>query len=243
MRTNMGHSIRSLAGCAVTAGLAGGCAGPSGEPVPPAPVVAVEVPAVAPETLFLDLEKHLAEGPLHLRFEVVARGVVGASLNGELQLGPTVDLRARGRFAGEDHDLHLWTQGDHLRAGPGDAPVLDVPRPVALTPALLLGWTRMGVLHNLARLVGGAPPDHADGGVEQWVQTVDHRRPVPAPADGDAVTFGLRVAGEASGEATLWLDGRGVPVRREQVVEFPEGQMQVVERYELLESALVPGDG
>lgn len=103
----------------------------------------------------------------------------------------------------------------------------------------------MGVLHNLAMLVGGAPPDHAAGGVEDWVQTVDHRRPVPSGPppgpDGEAVTFGLVVGGEPSGTATLWLDDRGVPVRREQTVEFPEGVMRVVERYEVLGS--VPAGG
>ncbi|MEM9459034.1 MAG: hypothetical protein AAGF11_32955 [Myxococcota bacterium] len=196
-----------------------------------------------PGTLFLELERRLAEGPLHLRFEVVADGVVEASWVGELMVGPVVDLWARGRFAGKDHVLRLWTEGDRLRIGSGEAPKIDLPRPAALAPALLLGWTRMGVLHNLAMLVGGAPPDHAAGGVEDWVQTVDHRRPTSPGSQGDGVTFGLVVGGEPSGEATLWLDARGTPVRREQTVEFPEGVMRVVERYEVLESALVPAGG
>ena len=118
--------------------------------------------------------------------------------------------------------------------------MLDVPRPAGLAAALVVGLTRMGVLHNLAMLVGGAAPARAEGGVEDWVQTVDHRPLSPAPAEGEAICFGLRVEGEPSGEATLWLDADGMPTRREQIVPFPEGEMRVVERYERV-SGLPPG--
>jgi hypothetical protein len=45
--------------------------------------------------------------------------------------------------------------------------------PAGLTEALVLGFTRMGILHNLARLTRGAAPDHADGGVREWVEVRD----------------------------------------------------------------------
>ena len=37
--------------------------------------------------------------------------------------------------------------------------------------------------------------------------------------------------GQDVGEATLILDADGLPVERRQTVDFPEGQMRVVERY------------
>ncbi|MCA9704831.1 MAG: hypothetical protein KDK70_03145 [Myxococcales bacterium] len=195
-----------------------------------------------PETTFGALERDLLRDPLHLRFDITAEGSVEVSLVGELHLDAEVELSARGRFAGEDHELHLWTEGDRLRLGPVDAPTLDVPRPPELAPALVVGLTRMGLLHNLAMLVAGVGPDHADGGVADWVATVEHHRPSPPPAEGDALTFGLVVSGQPSGRATLWLDAQGMPLRREQVVDFPDGQMRVVERYEVL-SSVRPGGG
>ncbi len=90
----------------------------------------------------------------------------------------------------------------------------------------------MGVLHNVAMLVGGAVPDHADGGVTSWVRTQDHR----STPDG-GLAFALLVDGQPSGEATLWLDADGFPLRREQVVPFGDTTMRVEERYEVLDAS------
>jgi hypothetical protein len=45
------------------------------------------------------------------------------------------------------------------------------------------------------------------------------------------VTFALTVDGEPSGTATLEIDRNGYPAVRRQTVEFPTGEMKVVERY------------
>lgn len=155
-------------------------------------------------------------------------------LEGRLVVGEESELVARGSFAGQPQDLRLWTEGDLLHGGPVDAPSFARSRPLALDPALIIGFTRMGVLHNIAMLVGGAPPDHADGGVEDWVQTVEHHHVQRADASG--IAFALRVDGQPSGEATVWLDDEGLPIEREQVVDFPEGQMRVRETYSFIES-------
>ncbi len=181
--------------------------------------------------------------PLAMRFRVTAQGAVRVSLAGELRVGPQVVLRAEGEFAGQRQDLHLWTEGDRLLAGPPDALAIDQPRPGDLESSLLLGLTRMGVLHNLAMLSGGAAPDHAERWDDRWVQVTEFHRPSSMPTSGDVLEFSLVVAGEPSGHASLWLDDDGVPLRREQVVEFPDGTMRVEEHYEVLESALVPGAG
>jgi len=46
----------------------------------------------------------------------------------------------------------------------------DEPVPPEVREALVIGLTRMGILHNLARLVAGVPPDRASGGVRDWVE-------------------------------------------------------------------------
>lgn len=189
-----------------------------------------EAPRDAPGTVFDRLEAALSRPPLRLGFALQAEGAVVASLAGSLVIDDEVDLRVKGQLGGAEHDLRLWTQGDHLLAGSPSAPGLDVPRPPALASALVVGLTRMGLLHNVAMLIAGRAPDGADGSVTAWVQTVEHARVEP-PGDGDALRFVIVVSGQRVGEATLWLDRDGRPVRREQTVEFPDGQMRVVERY------------
>ena len=47
------------------------------------------------------------------------------------------------------------------------------------------------------------------------------------------ITFGLVVSGQPAGEATLWFDeSTGLPVQREQTVDFETGMMTVTEVYE-----------
>lgn len=169
-----------------------------------------------------------------MRFSVTATGAVAVDLEGELELGPCCGLIAEGDFAGQPYALALRATGDHLQAHSGDDLLFEGPVPGELSHALRIGLTRMGVLHNVAMLVGGAPPDHADGGVEDWVRTSEHKH---VERDGQpGIAFDLTVAGQPSGHATLWLDDRGWPASREQSVDFPEGTMKVVEVYEFSES-------
>ena len=138
-------------GCAGSTRSAGSTeqAGPeSGEPAVPGGTREGERPK-APGTTFRELEQRLEQNPLRMRFQLSAEGAVVASLAGSLSIGDEVELEAKGRFAGGEHDLRLWTEGDHLRAGPRDAPTLDVPRPPELVPALVIGMTRMGLLHDV----------------------------------------------------------------------------------------------
>jgi len=217
-----------------------GCAGPSATAASPTaepePATASpRAPTIAPETAFQTLEQQLGQTPLRLRFELRAEGAVVASLAGTLAIADELDLRVEGAFAGGEHDLRMWTAGDRLRAGAGadGALALDVPRPPELARALVIGLARMGLLHNVARAIAGRAPDHAEGGVSEWVQVTEL---APVEAGGDAgLRYVLVVGGERSGEGTLWLDAHGRPVRRELIVEFPDAQMKVEERYEWLE--------
>lgn len=92
----------------------------------------------------------------------------------------------------------------------------------------------MGLLHNLAMLSAGLPADHADGGVAEWVEYVEPKLgPAEHHGDGEARPLALQitVSDQPVAHATLWLDDEGLPVEREQVVNFPEGQLRVTERY------------
>jgi len=184
-----------------------------------------------PQRSFDALEvRLLAARSVRVDFHVTAEGAVEVDLTGSLQLvdHDTVSLEASGSFAGQPVDLALTVGAGAFALGnrPHLLPVEDVPE--HLEEALLVGLTRMGILHNLARLVSGAPPDHADGGVADWV--VVDRFGVEEGQSG-TINFELTVAGEPSGSASLEIGPNGYPVVRRQTVQFPVGEMRVVERY------------
>ena len=188
-----------------------------------------------PEATWLALENRLlASRELALDFEVTAEGAIDVDLKGSMSMdsGGTVKLHALGVFAGEEVDLSLAAGSGSYEFG--RAPnITSGPTPEHLKDAILIGLTRMGILHNLAMLSAGAPPDRADGGVENWV-TVEGLSLLPPGDPGmgaNSVGFSIMVDGAPAGTASLELDRDGLPVLRRQTVQFPGGEMTVLERY------------
>lgn len=189
-----------------------------------------DTPVSRAAAAFAGVERRLlAARSVRLDFEVTATGVVEADLRGDLIMGGDgeIELGAVGTFAGQPVELVLRTTGDRYLFGSAVDPA-ESGRPDQLREALLIGLTRMGILHNLARLTGGAPPDRAGGGVTEWVRAESFSSD---PAEPDAIVFGVRVSGQAVGSAVLVPGPDGLPRLRRQTVRFPEGEMRVVERY------------
>ena len=206
-------------------------------PEPTAPVVA----QADPRAQLSALEQRLSEEDFHFVFTVTSSGVVESGLNGEVWArGNHLQMSATGTFAGTPIDVRLSADGERMRATVGGKTTVDMPQPEDLKRAIVVGLTRMGVLHNIAVMLGGRPPDHADGGVDEWVvadafTTQPKVEPSELTADsvgGALVSFDLTVAGKPAGEVSLWLDPEGGrPLERHQAVEFPEGSMTVREVY------------
>ena len=203
-----------------------------GEPAEPIP----DPPEGAPELVASLEELLLREIGVVLPFEVEAEGALEVTLEGSLWLAPggRARLDARGTFGGEAVSALLVSDGGRmLWVNNGDRH--EGPTPSHLREGLVLGLSRMGILHNLARLVAGSPPDATDGSADGWVRIAGpaHGGSDPSEPTGVAVHFGIVVAGVPSGEATLWMDPQTrVPLLRRQEVPFPGGSMQVTERYE-----------
>jgi len=169
--------------------------------------------------------------------QIESSGVVASSLAGRTELRDRNRASAAytGTFAGKAVDAELQSDGRSLGLRQGGERRSEAG-PAESNRALLIGLTRMGMLHNLARLGSLRAPDHADGGVEQWLR-LDSFRPTTFAQSGDLeglMSFGfeLVVAGVPSASVRLWLDPEsGLPRRREQVVRFDAGEMTVVERY------------
>lgn len=187
-----------------------------------------------PGSVFSGLEERLVGSEeTGFEFHVTAEGAIEVDLRGALVIGPgkTVELSASGYFAGEEVDLRLASNGTSYEFG--RLPTLSSGLvPPKLKEALLMGYTRMGILHNLAMLSAGAPPDRVGGGVEDWASTHGFTfLPHEGPEDSKTIGFSLTVDGVPAGTASLDLDGAGLPVTRRQTVLFPEGEMRVLERY------------
>lgn len=153
---------------------------------------------------------------------------------------------ASGSFAGQPVSLCYISDGTNVRNGPGTGGENGEKTPGELNRAVVVGWVRMGFLHNVAMLFAGKGPDHADGGVATWVQTVRERwapaRVSPA-ANERVIEFDLQVASQPAGRVSLTTDATtDLPAGRIQVVQFPEGEMRVVESYRYLRDN-PPGQG
>jgi hypothetical protein len=166
-------------------------------------------------------------------FQVVSAGAFSARLEGQVILtsGDDLSIEASGTFGPDS--VSPWARGTGGRMMWGNAETTaEDELPPALREAIIIGLVRMGVLHNLARLVSGAPPDRTDGTARSLVDAEDVTW-VPAAAEDGArgISFGILVSGARTADATVWLDADGRLVGRDQMVRFPGGEMRVVERY------------
>jgi hypothetical protein len=225
-----------------------GCGGGGAPPIaaPMEPALDADVPAeeasdAEAEEFLAALEARLLDAPrLELRSEILVTGAMEGALAGTLVVsaGGSVAIEFEGELGGRAVKPHLVATGDTMSGGDGSAG-FDAARPPALAEGLIVGLVRMGILHNLAMLSAGRPPDGADGGVRDWVTVTELALgPVERPDElgGRAarpLSFEIVVGGQAAGEATVWVaEGSGLPLLRRQTVRFSQGTMEVEERYE-----------
>lgn len=226
-----------LAGTAALSVACGGARpGPAEPSTGPAPGQAA-APSGDAEALFADLEARLlAAESVRLHAVITSEGAIESALSGDVVVGGPrqASLSFAGTFSGRLVRPHLICDGSILRAGDRAEPFAEAA-PEALAEGLLLGLTRMGLLHNLARLSEGEPPDRTDGTAREWVTVSDLALGEEQELDGvraRPLTFAIAVAGRPVADAALWLDPEtGLPRQRWQTVRFEEGEMRVVERY------------
>ena len=221
----------------------------------PAPI-AMDAPAPGradapadPRALFDALEQRLLRSErVHVELTVTSDAVFPSDLAGTLALGPghAVALVFAGTFGEDAQEIELSASDATMALRAGGADGFRQETPPALREGLLIGLTRMGLLHNMAMLIAGQPPDRTDGTVRDWVQVSGFATGPTAAVEGRSarpVRFDIAVSGQPVGEATLWLDTQtGLPVARDQMVRFPDGEMRVRERYLRFDVAAPPAD-
>ena len=193
------------------------------------------------EIRFRELERRLlgAES-VRIRGAAGSAGAVISGLEGEAVIasGNRAHLQFSGEFEGTEVTLALVADGEQMWGGNGTEQ-FESDVPTALNEGILLGFTRMGILHNLSLLSSASPPDGTDGTIDSWLTVSNFAWGDSGTLDGvaaDALTFDLAVHEKPSAKVVLWLDQEnGLPVQREQVVHFPDGDMRAVEVYETVE--------
>lgn len=232
--------LLGLASCASSPSPTSNPAAPEPQPIEVTPTVATP-PLADPRTRLEAVEGGLLGTPTRMRFEVRSSGAFASSFVGTLQMeGKRVELRASGVFGETPVELSLIADGERM-VGKGGARDFDLPQAEHLREALAVSIVRMGILHTLARLVGGVPPDRADGGVREWLAlevaegepTVAVMDPKHAQLPSDPITFRTRVDGRDSLTATLWIDDE-LLVERQQTTVFGNGEMKVLESFDPL---------
>jgi hypothetical protein len=189
-------------------------------------------------TRFAFLEQSLLSAKqIEFGYRLESTGALASDLGGRASIGHdnTAEIDARGSFGGKTVTLKLTSSGGHLRGGAGDQ-TFEVATPPALSEALVVGFMRMGILHNHAMLTAGQPPDHANGAAKEWAVVQNLRVGERSAIDGTQawpLVFDIVVSGKPAGSATLWLsEETGLPLRRTQRVDFGSNQtMSVSEEY------------
>jgi hypothetical protein len=210
----------ALAACGGAAS-PGGAAEPGGGSALVAAPTAAPAGPTAPPSLDAIEARLLGEQVIVIGFSIRSEGTVTSKVEGDLTV--TADNRARWRFSGSVAGKPVSIDKT-LGAGDGEH----------LTEAIVLGWTRMGLLHNIYLLAHGGAIEHAGGGFADFVATK------PTASDATSVSVDLVVAGEPMGTAHLEVDSLALPRLRHQTVRFPEGEMKVVEQYSVSVPDVVP---
>jgi hypothetical protein len=141
----------------------------------PGKVVSMKIPEA--EGLFSDLENKLLRSRLiHLECQVSSTGANVVDFSGQVDIkkNRVVELSFFGRFDGRQTDPILNSDGRRLSGG-STKEQFDLPAEPALAEALIIGFTRMGILHNLASFSSGAMPEKAGGGARDWVEVGEFR--------------------------------------------------------------------
>ena len=195
----------------------------------------------AAQARFDELEKLLLEADsLQLVTHIKSGGQVPSRFEGTLllQKGDRARLDQNGAFMGQPARAHLVSDGSRMKVESAQKQS-QADNPKALNEGLIIGFTRMGLLHNIAVISSGALPEGTDGTTRDWIQVSQFTalsEEVLNGVESEKFGFNITVSGQPAGEATLWLrKDNGLPLQREQTVYFEGGSMTVVESYPLFE--------
>lgn len=177
--------------------------------------------SVAEESPLAILEAQLSSTSLTFEFQINSTGAVVSDINGRFHYCEdklTIDVDGE-LFA---EPVRLKMRADRERLSLND---ISMPMPEHLHEAIIIGFVRMGLLHNIIRLSGNLIPDHGEGGVRDWVN-------IPVVGQNSSLMFfDVFVSNTKAAHAELTLDEERLPILRRQTMYFGGDEMLVTENY------------
>ena len=170
------------------------------------------------------LEARLLSSPLTFEFQINSSGAVVSDIKGRFHYCEdrlTIDVD--GQLFAEPVRLRMRADGMSLSLNG-----TSMPMPGHLREAVMIGFVRLGLLHNIIRLSGNLIPDHGEGGVRDWVD-------IPVVGQNrDLVFFDIFVSNTKAAHAELRLDDKHLPRSRHQTMYFGGDEMLVTENYAVM---------
>lgn len=157
--------------------------------------------ATTPDPL-LDLEVYLRRLPaMQMRYTVETTGAK--------------EMTVRGSVSWDEN--HVRIDASALLDGEKRSNRYD--RPYDRKRDVAESWVRVGLAHNLYRILNN-----------QEIEVLNAHG-ANVKIEKGHYTFDVIVDGKHLGDAQLWLDAGGLPIKREQTMRFPQGEMKITERY------------
>jgi len=172
-------------------------------------------PSLPPAERLANVEKELERSTeVKLRFTTRTTGAVESHYTGTMNVlqGNIASIDANGEMMGKPSTLRYSANGS----------------PAQVSHALIVTLVRMGLTHDFYELSTGKPPSFVEGGVDEALR-LDK---LQWDAKEKKFTYHLIVDKTDAGEGELWVGRHDYPIHRKLTVHFPQGDMQVDERYE-----------
>lgn len=151
-----------------------------------------------------------------LDLEMSLRRVTELKMRYYVETTGAVEMLARGSMEWDTRHVRIDVSG---KVG-NDQRGTRYDRPYDRRRDIVESWIRIGLAHNLMRIMNG-----------KETETIDAQAVNVKVDKGGHYTFDVVVEGKRVGSAELWVDATGLPLRRNQTVRFANGDMKVVERY------------
>lgn len=156
----------------------------------------------------------MSEKNIEVSFDAALTGSVEAKAACDLRIADAdVAIDGKGAMKGVETAVRFSTNAQN--------------RPADIRHAVVIAWTRLGLMHDVVRLLSDQDIEHDSGGIEEWVKVRDVRY----EAAKRKLIFDIDIDGRPIAVADLWLNEAGLPERRLQTIHFPDGEAVVEEHY------------
>jgi hypothetical protein len=161
---------------------------------------------------FEQMEEAILSAPVQGKTVSHAEGSVKVDVDATLTIGADTKISFKGNVMGQDVDK-----------------TYENPTTPELRDAILLGLTRMSLMHNLVLFTRDRPPANVEGHIRQALTPHDF-----AKAPGGGIAYKLRAGNREMGEGVIKFNSKShLPMSRKFVFHLDNGDMKVSESYQL----------